>query len=114
MPVTSSNTVTLDGSYELVHFTEGKLAPTLPLKDTQLTAKLEGGKLSGNGGINDYTASYTSSKDLPPSQISISEVVSTSERRAPERDGSGTSLLRGAARRQRRLLRRWDDRADVG
>jgi len=80
MPITSSSsssTVTLDGSYELVHFTEGKLAPTLPLKNTQLTAKLEGGKLSGNGGVNDYTASYTTSKDLPPSQISVSEVAST-------------------------------------
>jgi heat shock protein HslJ len=77
MPVTSSNTVTLDGSYELVQFTEGKLAPTLPLKNTQLTAKLEAGKLTGNGGINDYSASYTTSKDLPPSQISVSEVVST-------------------------------------
>jgi len=77
MPITSSNTVTLDGSYDFVHFTDGKPAPTLPLKGTRLTVKFEGGKLSGNGGINDYTASYTTSKDLPPSQVSISELVST-------------------------------------
>jgi heat shock protein HslJ len=77
MPVTSYNSVTLDGSYELVHFTVQKsIVP--PIAGTRLTAKFEGGQLSGNGGINDYKASYVPSKDgPPPSKASISGLEPT-------------------------------------
>lgn len=77
MPITSSNPVTLDGSYDFVEFVDGKMAPVPPLTGTRLTAKFEGGKLSGSGGVNAYTASYETSKDMPPSRVSISKVAST-------------------------------------
>lgn len=76
MPITSSNEATLDGSYELLHFTQQKAVQPL-IGGTRLTARFEAGKLSGNGGVNDYTATYKTSKDMPPSTITISDVAST-------------------------------------
>lgn len=71
-----SNTVTLDGSYELMHFTVKKSIVPL-IAGTRLTAKLEGGKVSGSGGINDYHATYNATHDAPPSTLGISGLTHT-------------------------------------
>jgi heat shock protein HslJ len=74
MPITSSTTVTLDGSYEFVHFIVQKLIVPR-IEGTRVTAKFENGQLSGNGGINGYKATYELSKDMPPSKIKVSELA---------------------------------------
>jgi heat shock protein HslJ len=46
------------------------------LEGTHLTA-LFGDGLSGSGGVNVYSASYTTSKDRPPSKVTVTNLVST-------------------------------------
>lgn len=83
MPVTSIDTATLNGSYELQHFTVQKsIVP--PLKGTTITAKFDDGKLSGNGSINTYHASYSTDKKIPPSTISGGEIAATKMGGPPE------------------------------
>jgi heat shock protein HslJ len=83
MPITSSNTVTFDGSYELMHFTDQKaIVPLVP--GSQIKATFANGQLSGNGGINRYDGSYSVSKDMPPSTISGVEFTSTKMAGDPE------------------------------
>ncbi|XYH98479.1 META domain-containing protein [Sorangium sp. So ce1128] len=83
MPITSSTTVTLDGSHVVVHFTVQKSIIQV-IAGSQLTAKFEGGKLSGCGGVNDYHASYETNKSAPPSEIKVSGFGATKRGGPPE------------------------------
>lgn len=66
-----------DTQWELKAFINGKATPDPVIPGTRITASFDGSRVGGNGTINTYGASYMTSKDLPPSQINITNLWST-------------------------------------
>jgi heat shock protein HslJ len=63
--------------WKLTGFINSKAVPTPVIPETQLTANFDESSVGGSGGVNTYTASYTTTKDIPPSKISIKNLIAS-------------------------------------
>lgn len=88
----------LNGSYVVVSYRNAEGAQASPLAETQITAEFNNGAVSGNGGCNSYSGSYTAADGaISVSPLAVTMMFCAEPEGVAEQETLYLAALQGAA-----------------